>query len=199
MGYTLGDFDWDKVQKEFGFGYELSFANQNQEEAELEDVEGGISDELLSELDQDYEFEIYKMPESKTDEMERLLSDMESGGYDDARAAAEALKKMGVQPIKTVTVPLVFLNSPYISDRLAFDCDEGIFYEASGDTADSSGGYNDDALFSDGREITCDAIAKQNGGDFAVPMSEFEGSSFSFDREASIEALIDAGCLKERE
>ena len=162
MSYTLGDFDWDKVQKVFGFGYELSFVNQNQEEAEFEDVEGGLSDELLSELDQDCEFEVYKMPENKTDEMERLLFDMESGGSDSARSAAEKLKKLGIQPIKTVTVPLVFVNCPYISDRLAFDCDEGIFYEASGDTSDSSGGYNDDALFSDGREITRDKIAKQN-------------------------------------
>lgn len=199
MCYTLGDFDWGKVHDQFGFGYELSFMNQEQEEAESEDSADSVSDEILSELEQDHEFEVYKLPETRTDEMERLLFDMETAGYDDARAAAEKLKKLGVQPIKTVTVPLVFINNLYARERLAFDCDEGIFYEVSGDTADSSGGSNEEALYSDGREITCDTIAEQNSGDIAVPTSEFEGASFSFDREASIEALIGAGCLKERE
>lgn len=198
--YTIGDFDWDRVGNNFGPEF-YAFGSLDPH-SEYDTVEGAFEDELsesqLISLEQDYKFEIYKKPESMNEEVEELFDDLEFAGDDSAREIAKKLNKLGVQPIKTVDVPLVFINDLTGLDTISFDGDEGIYREVSGDTSDS-GGYNDECLFSDGREITFDDIASKHGGDCAVPMEYISGTSFSFDEEISIGELIDAGCLKEQE
>lgn len=199
MTYTIGDFDWDKVHDKFGFGYELEWADPESSYEEREELVDVLGDDEMISLEQDYSFEIYKELEEPSEEIEKLLSDMRFSGSDSAKAAAREIKKLGVQPIKTVTKSLVFVNDLYGQEILSFSGSDGISLERSGDTADSSGGYNDDALYSDGRRISISSIAKENGGDIAIPLQEFENASFSFEDNVSLEELIDAGCLKERE
>lgn len=200
MTYTLGDFDWEKVGDEFGFGYEIEYANPFDKYATVENpMEDDLDDYQLTSLEQDYEFEIYKEPENPSEEIEKLLSDMRFSGSDSAKAAAHEIKKLGVKPIKTVTKSLVFINGLYGEEILSVSTTDGMSLEISGDTGSSSGGYNEDAIYSDGRKISIDSIAKENGGDIAIPLQEFESASFSFEDNVSIEEIIDAGCLKERE
>lgn len=197
--YTIGDFDWDRAASNFGIGYEFLSCDPDDEYATVEDpYEGELSESQLISLEQDYKFEIYKKPESMNEEVEELFDDLEFADGEDAQEIAKKLNELGVKPIKTVDVPLVFVNNLTGLDTVSFDCDEGIYREVSGDTADS-GVYNDECLFSDGREITFDGIASKHGGDVAVPMESISGTSFSFDEEISIGELIDAGCLKETE
>lgn len=197
--YTIGDFDWDRVARNFGIGHEFLSCDPDDEYASVEDpFEDELSESQLISLEQDYKFEIYKKPESMNKEVEELFDDLEFAGDDSAREIAKKLNKLGVQPIKTVDVPLVFVNNLAGLDTVSFDGGEGIYREVSGDTSDS-GGYNDECLFSDGREITFNGIASKHGGDYAVPVESISGTSFSFDEEISIGELIDAGCLKETE
>lgn len=197
--YTIGDFDWNRVAHNFGIGYGFLSCDPDDEYATIENpFEDELSESQLISLEQDYKFEIYKKPESMSEEVEDVFDDLEFADGEDARELAEKLNKLGVKPIKTVDVPLVFVSNITGLKTISFDCDEGIYCEVSGDTADS-GGYNDDGLYSDGREIMLDDIASNHGGDCAVPMESISGTSFSFDEEISIGELIDAGCLKETE
>ena len=200
MAYTIGDFDWEKVNDEFGFGYEFKSADPRDSYASTENpLEDFLDDYQLTSLEQDYSFEIYKEPENPSEEVEKLLSSMRFSGSDSAKSAAQEIKKLGVKPIKTVTKSLVFINDFYGEELLSFSGSSGMSLEISGDTASSSGGYNEDAIYSDGRKISIDSIAKENGGDIAIPLQEFENASFSFETVVSIEEIIDAGCLKEQE
>lgn len=199
MTYTVGDFDWEKVSDKFGFGNRFNSAEPDDRYVEFEDVVDFLSDDEMMSLEQDYSFEIYKEPEDPSEEIEKLLSDMRRSGSDSAQAASEKIKKLGVQPIKTATKSLVFVNDLHGEELLSFSGMDGISLERSGGTAESSGGYNNDGLYSDGRKISISSIAKENGGDIAVPLQEFESASFSFTDDVSLEELVDAGCLKERE
>lgn len=198
--YTIGDFDWDRVGN--NFGPEFYSFNSLDPHNEYDTIEGPLEDFLsenqLISLEEDYEFEIYKKPESMSEEVEDVFDDLEFAGGDSARELADKLNKLGVKPIKTVSVPLVFASNFVGLQTISFDGDAGLYCEISGDTADS-GGYNDDGLYSDGREIMLDDIASKHGGDCAVPLERITGTSFNFSDEISIEQLIDTGCLKEQE
>lgn len=198
--YTIGDFDWDRVGN--NFGPEFYAFDSLDPHNEYDTIEGAFEDELsenqLISLEQDYKFEIYKRPDSMSEEIDDLFFDLDGAVDDDAREIAAKLNKLGVKPVKTVSVPLVFVSNITGLETISFAGDEGIYCEISGDTADS-GGYNDDGLYSDGREITLNGIARKNGGDFAVAMEDIVGTSFNFSDDISIGELIDAGCLKEQE
>ena len=197
--YTIGDFDWDRVARNFGIGYEFLSCDPGDEYASVENpFEDELSEDQLISLEQDYKFEIYKRPESMSEEAEDVFDDLEFAEGEDARELAEKINELGVKPIKTVSVPLVFVGNITGLDTVSFDGDEGIYREVSGDTADS-GGYNDDMLYSDGHTTSLDSIASKHGGDCAVALERITGRSFSFDKEISIDELIDAGCLKETE
>lgn len=197
--YTIGDFDWDRVARSFGIGYGFLSCDPDDEYATLENpYEDELSESQLISLEQDYKFEIYKKPESMSEEVEDVFDDLEFADGEDALDIAKKLNELGVKPIKTVDVPLVFVSNITGLKTISFDCDEGIYCEISGNTADS-GGYNDDGLYSDGHETSLDSIASKHGGDCAVPLERITGRSFSFDKEISIGELIDAGCLKETE
>ena len=206
MTYTLGDVDWNRLDRDYGISDMDAGIPFENDDPILTYAEwfGTITDEVvwitelidLTELEEEYTAVIFDPPEDISEEAQKIC---ESIHWNDARRDVDRLSDLGIEPIARAKVSFLYESGLTFKRYVVFDGEaETISFTLVGNTVSEPGkrriyirgselatGYGDANAYTD-------KIAEEHGGKFAVILEDVEsGRKFRKDEETlSVEKYL---------
>lgn len=206
MTYTLGDVDWKRLDREYGFsdmeaGTPFENFDPTLTYAEWFDT---ITDEIvwitelidLAELEEEYTVAVFDPPEDMSEEAQKIC---ESIHWNDAQNDVNRLSDLGIEPIARVKVSFLYESGLTFKSYVVFDGEEEtISHTLAGNTVSE---HDRHRIYVGGRELTSwrggenaytDKLAEEHGGKFAVILEDVEsGKKFRKDTDTfSVEKYL---------